>query len=331
MTVGQLRDAYLQHLALKGRSERTLEGYRAYLAEFLDFAAANGVPPTASAAKIDRALLTAFQVRVATRNGPNGKKLSLATRNLFGSAIRGMLRHGVTVLDLKLPAPDTVVLAKVGDRGTRRMDSADFERIVAAIAVGSPHALRDRALLEVLFATGCRLSELCALTRRRVDLKTREVEVLGKGKKIRGTFLTESAADWLQRYLNTRRDESPFLFISRQTIRNVPDPKNGERTPKKDIYPLHPNTVEHIVKQLALRAGLPDEFSPHWFRHGRLTIVARHAGLLAAQELAGHASPETTKRYTKITGSELKRHFDDADRREHRPKFPSDTVSLVTL
>jgi len=73
------------------------------------------------------------------------------------------------------------------------------------------------------------------------------------------------------------------------------------------------------VKRLALRAGLPDEFSPHWFRHGRLTIVARHAGLLAAQELAGHASPETTKRYTKITGSELKTHFDEADRRERRP------------
>jgi len=319
VTIGQLRDAYLQHLVLKGRSERTLEGYRAYLEEFLEFAEANGVPPTAAATRIDRPLLTAFQVRLATRNGPGGKKLSLATRNLFGSAVRGMLRHGVTVLDLKLPAPDTVVLAKVGDRGTRRMDTADFERIVEAIAAGSPHAVRDRALLEVLFATGCRLSELCGLTRRRVNLKTREVEVIGKGKKVRGTFLTDSAADWLQRYLNTRRDESPYLFISRQTVRRVPDPKTGELTPRKDVYPLHPNTVEHIVKQLALRAGLPDEFSPHWFRHGRLTIVARHAGLLAAQELAGHASPETTKRYTKITGSELKRHFDDADRREHRP------------
>ena len=318
-TVAQLKAAYLQHLVLKGRSERTLEGYGAYLDEFIAFATTSGVPPTAPATKLERELLTAFQVRLATRNGPSGKKLSLATRNLFGSAVRGMLRHGVTVLDLKLPAPDTIVLAKVGDRGTRRMDTADFERIVAAITKDSPQALRDRALLEVLFATGCRLSELCSLTRRRVDLKTREVEVIGKGKKVRGTFLTDSAADWLQRYLNTRRDDSPYLFISRQTVRNVPDPKTGARRPKKDVYPLHPNTVEHIVKRLALRAGLPDEFSPHWFRHGRLTIVARHAGLLAAQELAGHASPETTKRYTKITGSELKTHFDEADRRERRP------------
>jgi len=318
-TLGELNAAYLQHLVLKGRSERTIEGYSAYLTEFMAFAASHGLPPTAPATRLDRALLTAFQVRLATRSGPNGKRLSLATRNLFGSAIRGLLRHGVTVLDLELPAPDTVVLAKVGDRGTRRMDTADFERIVSAIATDSPHALRDRALLEVLFATGCRLSELCGLTRRRVNLRTREVEVMGKGKKVRGTFLTDSSADWLQRYLNTRRDESPYLFISRQTVRNVPDPRTGERTPRKDVYPLHPNTVEHIVKQLALRAGLPDGFSPHWFRHGRLTIVARHAGLLAAQELAGHASPETTKRYTKITGSELKKHFDDADRRERAP------------
>lgn len=318
-TIAQLKAAYLQHLVLKGRSDRTLEGYGAYLEEFVEFAGAHGVPPTAPATKLDRELLTAFQVRLATRHGPNGKKLSLATRNLFGSAVRGMLRHGVTVLDLKLPAPDTVVLAKVGDRGTRRMDTDDFERLVTAIPRDSQHALRDRAMLEVLFATGCRLSELCGLTRRRVNLKTREVEVIGKGKKVRGTFLTEGAADWLQRYLNTRRDESPYLFISRQTVRHLPDVKTGERTPKKDLYPLHPNTVEHIVKQLALRAGLPDEFSPHWFRHGRLTIVARHAGLLAAQELAGHSSPETTKRYTKITGSELKKHFDDADRAERRP------------
>lgn len=318
-TIAELKDAYLQHLVLKGRSDRTLEGYTAYLNEFMAFAATKGVPPTAPATKLERELLTAFQVRLATRNGPNGTKLSLATRNLFGSAVRGMLRHGVTVLDLKLPAPDTVVLAKVGDRGTRRMDTDEFERLVAAIPTDSEHALRDRALLEVLFATGCRLSELCGLTRRRVSLKTREVEVIGKGKKVRGTFLTESAADWLQRYLNTRRDDSPYLFISRQTVRHVPDPKTGVTRPIKDRYPLHPNTVEHIVKQLAMRAGLPDEFSPHWLRHGRLTIVARHAGLLAAQELAGHASPETTKRYTKITGSELKKHFDDADRRERRP------------
>ncbi len=318
ITIASLKDAYLQHLVLKGRSDRTIEGYTAYLDEFLAFAGDHGVPPTAPATRLDRELLTAFQVRLATRNGPSGKKLSLATRNLFGSAVRGMLRHGVTVLDLKLPAPDTVVLAKVGDRGTRRMDTDEFDRLVAAIPKGSVHALRDRALLEVLFSTGCRLSELCGLTRRRVNLKTREVEVLGKGKKIRGTFLTEGAAAWLQRYLNTRHDDSPYLFISRQTVRNVPDAKTGERRPKKAVYPLHPNTVEHIVKQLALRAGLPDEFSPHWLRHGRLTIVARHAGLLAAQELAGHASPETTKRYTKITGTELKAHFDNADQRERR-------------
>src|SRR4029077_17401169 len=144
--------------------------------------------------------------------------------------------------------------------------------------------------------------------RRRINLKNREVEVLGKGKKARGTFLTEEAADWLQRYFNTRRDDSPYAFISSQTIRNVVVPKTGNEVPKKGVYPLSPRHVETIVSKLALRAGLPEDFSPHWFRHGRLTIMARPSGLLAAQERAGHASPQTTRRYTRITSSELKKH-----------------------
>jgi integrase/recombinase XerD len=221
-------------------------------------------------------------------------------------------------MGLDVPAPDTVVLAKVGDQTTRHLEVHEFQLLVDAIPKDSAHRLRDRALLEVLFATGCRLSELCGLTRRRVNLKTREVEVIGKGKKARGTFLTDEAADWLQRYLNTRRDESPHVFISSQSVRNVRDPKTGQKRPTKGVYPLSPRQVETIVSHLALRAGLPEHFSPHWFRHGRLTIMARHSGLLAAQELAGHASPQTTRRYTRITSSELKKHFDDADREERR-------------
>jgi site-specific recombinase XerD len=98
----------------------------------------------------------------------------------------------------------------------------------------------------------------------------------------------------------------------------VVDPKTGKKVAKKSVYPLSPRHVETIVSDLALRAGLPEDFSPHWFRHGRLTIMARHSGLLAAQELAGHASPQTTRRYTRITSSELKKHFDDADKQERR-------------
>ena len=307
---------YFSHLTLAGRADKTIAHYHDYVDDFLRFATLHGVGTASPPGRITRELVTAYQLDLAGRTTTEGGRLALATRNLYASALRGVLRHGVTVLGLDLPAPDTVVMAKIGDRSTRRMESADFDALKEAIPSSSASGLRDRAILEVLFATGCRLAELCALTRRRVNLKTREVEVLGKGRKLRGTYLTADAAAWLGRYLDTRRDDSPHLFVSRQSIRRVLDPRTGLRKPVRAIYPLSPRAVQSLVARLSLRAGLPEDFSPHWFRHGRLTIVARHAGLLAAQELAGHASPQTTRRYTKITSAELKRHFDDAERKE---------------
>jgi site-specific recombinase XerD len=317
-TLGELVDDYFRKLTLSGRSERTIAHYRDYVDDFCDFAAAHGVSREMPATTIDRELVQGYQVYLAERpsSRDHAGHISLASRNLYAVALRGLLRHGVTELKLDLPAPDTVVLARVGEKTMRRMELDDFHALVGAIPKTGRTALRDRALLEVLFATGCRLSELCGLTRRRVNLKTREVEVLGKGRKVRGTFLTEEAAKWLDRYLATRRDSSPYVFVSGQSIRHVRNGQTGEKAAHKAVWPLAPRTVQAIVERLSTRAGLPDDFSPHWFRHGRLTIVARHAGLLAAQELAGHASPNTTRRYTRITSAELKRHFDEAERRE---------------
>ncbi len=319
LTVGELRSSYLDQLSLAGRSARTVEHYRRSLAEFASFAERHGLPDDAPAMRLTRGLLTSYQLHVAERLGREGRVLSLAARNIQAAALRGLLRHGIRLHQLPLPPPDVVVVAKVGDRTMRRMELKDFEKLLDAVPRG-PNAIRDRALLQVLFATGCRVSELCGLTRRRVDLQTREVEVVGKGKKVRGTFLTPEAASALKLYLDSRRDDSPHLFVSRQMVRHVVDAKKGHRRAVRAIYPLTQRSVHSMVSNLAKRAALPDDVSPHWFRHGRLTIVARHSGLLAAQELAGHASPQTTRRYTRITSSELKRHFDDADRKERRER-----------
>jgi site-specific recombinase XerD len=318
VTVRQLVDDFFRKLSLQGRSPRTIGHYHDYLNDFMAFAARHGVTETSSATKITRELITTYQLHLAERPSTRDpkEKLSLATRNLFAVGLRGLLRHGVTELKLAVPAPDTVIIAKVGEKTMRRMEVSDFEALLEALPKTGKAALRDRALLEVLFATGCRLSELCTLTRRRVNLKTREVEVLGKGKKVRGTYLTEEAARRLERYLVTRKDSSPYVFISGQSVRHIADRKTGVKRAQKAVYALTPRSVQALVERLAMKAGLPDDFSPHWFRHGRLTIVARHAGLLAAQELAGHASPNTTRRYTRITSAELKGHFDRAERLE---------------
>lgn len=317
--VGELIASYLDQLALAGRSGRTVEHYRRSLDDFLAYAERHTVERDSPATKITRGLITGYQLAVAERRGRDDRPLSLPARNLHAAALRGLLRHGIRLFQLGLPPPDVVVVAKVGDRTIRRMDVVDFQRILEAVPRGA-NALRDRALLQVLFSTGCRVSELCGLTRRRADLQTREVEVLGKGKKVRGTYLTAEAAAALRKYLDSRKDDSPYLFVSRQTVRLERDPKTGERKRRRGVYPLTARTVHTIVSGLARRAALPDDVSPHWLRHGRLTIVARHAGLLAAQELAGHASPQTTRRYTRITSSELKRHFDESERKERRDR-----------
>lgn len=317
--LGEVVASYLDQLALAGRSERTVDHYRRCLNDFTSFCERHGVPLDADAGRITRGLITAYQLEVAQRRGRDRGELSLAARNLHAAAIRGLLRHGIRVLGLGLPPPDVVVVAKVGDRTMRRMEVEDFKRLIEAVPRGR-NRLRDRALLQVLFATGCRVSELCGLTRRRVDLSTREVEVLGKGKKVRGTYLTHEAAASLKRYLDSRKDDSPHLFVSTQSIRHKMDPKTGERKSVKGVFPLTTRSVHAIVSSVARRAALPDDVSPHFLRHGRLTIIARHSGLLAAQELAGHASPQTTRRYTRITSSELKRHFDHADRLERRAR-----------
>ena len=108
----------------------------------------------------------------------------------------------------------------------------------------------------MLFATGCRLSELCGLTRRRLNLKTREVEVLDKRKKVRGSFLTAAAAERLGWYLATRKDSSPYVFVSRQGVRRVRDPRTGVREIRKGVYRLAPRTVQALVEHLGLRAAL---------------------------------------------------------------------------
>jgi len=318
-SLAELATSYLEHVALAGRSERTLSHYTRAVDDLLRFCRErHDVERESDVSALTRDIVRAYQLDLARRRGRFGP-LSSSARNLHAAAVRGLLRHGITRLDLSLPVPDTVVVAKIGDRPTRRMESSDFDRLVDAIPKG-PNALRDRALVEVLFATGCRLSELCDLTRRRVDLRTREVEVIGKGKKARGTYLTEEAARHLERYLASRKDDSPHLFVSRQGVRYVRDGRSGERRQRKGVFPLAPRSVHDLIAKLARRAGLPDDFSPHWFRHGRLTVIARHSGLLAAQEIAGHASPQTTRRYTRITSKELKRHFDEAERLERRSR-----------
>lgn len=203
---------------------------------------------------------------------------------------------------LPVPDPEEILqLAKERDLEIRHLERDEAVRIAEAVPLGSPTGPRDRAVIETLFGTAVRVSELVGLTRRQVNLDRREAEVIGKGGRARLVLLTKDAAHWLRRYLETRSDDSPYLFISRR--------RDDKGSPNR----LSVRQVQRIVDEAAQRAGMPFRVSPHWFRHGRLSLLARFSGVHVAQRIAGHRSLQTTSRYLHLGDQVLKTLYDQAD------------------
>jgi site-specific recombinase XerD len=297
---------YLEEVEISGKAEITAKRYGAYLNTFLDWLSASTkkrsdelVPGDVTPERLRN-----FRLHLARRRDrTTGRSLGPATRNLYLIALRNFLRY-CRRHQVDVPEPgDLLQLAKTRDLAVRHLEHGEVSRITAAIRLDAPTGLRDRAIVEVLFGTGCRVSELVALVRRQVDLERREAEVIGKGGHSRLVLLTQDAAGWLERYLATRKDAEQYLFLS-------------TRKRAGSSAPLEVRQVQRVVEKAARRAGIPFRISPHWFRHGRLTIVARHMGVQAAQRIAGHASLETTARYLHVTDQHLRQGYDEAERAE---------------
>ncbi|HEY7624998.1 MAG TPA: tyrosine-type recombinase/integrase, partial [Candidatus Limnocylindria bacterium] len=185
------------------------------------------------------------------------------------------------------------------------LDAAKLESLLESFDTASDDGVRNRALLEFLAATGCRVSELVALDRAKLELDPRaadpkdgvriadEITVFGKGSRYRRVFLRMRAREWLQRYLRTRKDKDPALFVTRRTK------ADGSRR-------MSVKMAQTIVAEAAKRAGLAESVSPHWLRHAAITAWATQMNVPAAQRLAGHRNVATTSRYLGSTDAELK-------------------------
>src|SRR5437588_8291642 len=228
--VRDLARAYLQELRDKGRSETTLPRYERFLVEFVEFTGRDGANPRVK--DIDLRILKAFASHLTRRRLLSGrdagkKPISAASKNLHLIALRGLLKFGV-LLDLPVPAPDKVELAKAPDPSpdARHLDQQKLERLLESFDTATDDGLRNRALLEFLAATGCRVSELVFLDRDKLELDERavnpkdgvriadELTVFGKGSRYRRVFLRMRAREWLERYLRSRKDRDPALFIT---------------------------------------------------------------------------------------------------------------------
>lgn len=294
-----LKLEFLQYVEIeKGRSLSTVGNYDHYISRFFEFA------------KIDKPqqitdnLLREYRLWLNRQEGKAAKGMSAPgmkkrTQNYYLIALRSFLKYLARRGVESLP-PDRIELAKVPERSLDLISLDDLSRLMSAPDTGTLKGLRDRAILELFFSTGLRVSELCSLPRD-INLKQDEFSVRGKGEKVRVVFLSDDAKAMVKAYLDKRDDMDDALFVQVRT-------GNAKLAQgKNETMRLTPRSVERIVKYYAIKAGISKKVTPHVIRHSFATDLLRNgADLRSVQMLLGHANIGTTQIYTHITDSELR-------------------------
>ncbi len=283
---------YLDHLEIeKNRSIKTRVNYERYLKRFLEFS------KISKPEQISQDLVR--QYRLWLNRQPASAKASASikknTQNYYLIALRNFLKY-LAKRDIKTLSADKIELGRQSERQVIFLENNEVERLLSAPDDPSFKALRDKAILELLFSTGLRVSELCALNRDSINFRSGEFAVRGKGDKIRLVFLSETAKEALKNYLGKRGDVEPALFI-----RNI---KNFN---KADNLRLTPRSIERLVKYYAAKAGLTKKITPHSIRHSFATdLLMNGADIRSVQALLGHSNITTTQIYTHITDKQLR-------------------------
>jgi len=289
---------FLEYLEIeKGCSFLTARVYRHYLNRFRNWLSENS--PTTDPEDIDLEDIRRYRLYLAHFRNKNGVPLKRISQNYHVIALRAFLRYLSVKRDIPTLSPDKIELPKQSSRSVSFLDSEQIERLLNSPQISNEIGLRDKAILETLFSTGLRVSELVKLDRDQIDLERGEFGVRGKGNKLRVVFLSDTAAQWIKRYLQLRRDHFKPLFIRYSGRANTE--KDGEK------MRLTARSVQKIVAQYAKRCGLPIKVSPHTLRHSFATdLLISGADLRSVQEMLGHESIRTTQVYTHVTNRHLK-------------------------
>ena len=276
----------------RGRSLKTVENYEHYLTRFLSSTGAK--EPNDITDEVMRSFrLWLNRQEAGVREGRN-TTLKKKTQNYYLIAIRSFLKY-LRKRGIESYAPERIELAKVAERTIDLLSAQDLRRLLSAPAGDTVKELRDKAILELFFSTGLRLSELCSLSRD-IDLSRDEISVRGKGEKVRVVFLSDEAKNSISAYLKKRTDMDDALFV--QESRNA----------KKDgSLRLTPRSIERMVKHYAAKAGIMDKVTPHILRHSFATdLLYNGADIRSVQIMLGHANIATTQIYTHVTDSQLR-------------------------
>lgn len=308
MKISALTTQFLDYLEIeKNRSPRTRENYDFYLNRFIKFA--GDTEPNGITA--DR--IREYRLYLNRLTDERGEALKKNTQNYHLIALRAFLKY-LAKRDIEALSPEKVELGKMPDRQVAFLEGDDLARLLEApfkYADDPETALRDKAILELLFSTGLRVSELCGLKKENVNLKRDEFTVRGKGSKLRVVFLSETARDALKKYLETRGDIAPFMFV------------RHDRAIKKnaDLAALTPRSVQRLVDRYSRAAGITQNITPHTLRHSYATDLLRNgADIRSVQSMLGHSSITTTQIYTHVTNEQLHqvhKKFHDKTRKDN--------------
>lgn len=298
MNLGGLKRNFLEHLEIeKGRSLKTVENYDRYLERFLGFSEAKS--PTDITDDLVRRYRLWLNRQEGVREGGVSGTLKRKTQNYHLIALRSFLKY-LTKLGIKVLPHERIELAKTSERSLDLISMEELGRLLKAPSGESLQLLRDKAILELLFSTGLRVSELCALDRD-IDLSRDEFSVRGKGDKIRVVFLSPAAKTAIKKYLEKRVDLEDPLFVRLGNLSGSVPVKASSGS-----YRLTQRTIQRIVKHYALKSGISKKATPHIIRHGFATdLLENGADLRSVQALLGHANISTTQVYTHVTDKHL--------------------------
>ena len=296
---------FLEHLEVEsGRSPKTIESYKLYLERFMEFA--DDIPVE----KITAELIRKYRLWLNRyQNSTSGEGLSIITQSYHLIALRGFLTY-LSRRDIPSLSADKIILPKTNRKQVTFLHYDEVIRLIEQIDLGAEQGLRDRAIIELLFSSGLRVSELVNLNRDHINLSRREFMVRGKGQKDRPVFVSKGAAERVSDYLASRHDSLVPLFISYSRF-------TGQTDTSGDYRRLQSRSIQRMVSHYAKMAGITKHVSPHTLRHSFATdLLMNGADLRSVQAMLGHSNISTTQVYTHVTDQHLKDVFE---------KFHSDT------
>jgi site-specific recombinase XerD len=290
-------DSFLEYMEVeKGSSPLTIRNYKHYLSRFVQWLSKEGIRQKLE--DINPEVIRQYRVYLSRLSYGKGGTLSRRTQGYHVIAIRSFLRWLIKN-DHEVMAPEKIDLPKTNERQIKFLTGEQVDRLLNAPSQSKIQGKRNKAILETLYSTGLRVSELIKLDRDKVDLERREFGITGKGGKTRVIFLSKRAAEWIDNYLKHREDTYKPLFVRHKG-------KMGPNQTDEDMR-LSARSVQRMIKKYGKKMKLPIDVTPHVLRHSFATdLLMAGADLRSVQEMLGHKNVSTTQIYTHVTNKQLR-------------------------